>query len=277
MKTVGGTKEQVRKKVEIDVELMVNTHNKIARGINVDQEVVSNLLLGGVINILQQHDAIEEMNERITSVEQVTLTDKLRIELLETWVQKQAEELKDIGEKLAGIESSNHLLEKFEGKVQAIEISIESLKVQNGEAKEGLNHDAGQKVKVISLDCEHCDVKFAKAIDLEKHMEEHGLERMHTCDVCGKTFHLNWRLDKHSQTHSQDSRLVHCHYFNNDKDCPFLHVGCMFKHEKAGLCLLKNCTRYLCQFEHRGITEEQDILDVDEEESEEEEEYIKLN
>ena len=69
LKTLEGTKKQVPRKVEVDVELMVNTHNKISRGINVEQEVVSNLLLGGVINILQQHDALEEMEERIVSVD----------------------------------------------------------------------------------------------------------------------------------------------------------------------------------------------------------------
>ena len=75
---------------------MVNTHSQIARGIKVDQEVVSNLLLGGVINILHQHDTIDEMDERIKSVEQIITTDKLRIELLENWTKKQAEELKNL-------------------------------------------------------------------------------------------------------------------------------------------------------------------------------------
>ena len=58
LKSFGTKKKHVLKKVEVDVQLMVNTHDKLARGLTVDHDVVSNLLLGGVINILQQHDAI---------------------------------------------------------------------------------------------------------------------------------------------------------------------------------------------------------------------------
>ena len=54
------------------------------------------------------------------------------------------------------------------------------------------------------LKCEHCDDKFYKAIDLETHMEQHGLDRKHSCNVCEIEFHLKWRLDKHKQTHSED-------------------------------------------------------------------------
>ena len=51
-------KQQISKNVEVDLELMVKTHEKLSRGISVDQEVLSNLLLGAVINILHQHDTI---------------------------------------------------------------------------------------------------------------------------------------------------------------------------------------------------------------------------
>ena len=51
------------------------------------------------------------------------LTDKLRIELLENWIQKQSEELNDLGEK---VESND----EFESKVEAFEVEIESLKAQ---------------------------------------------------------------------------------------------------------------------------------------------------
>ena len=44
---------------------MVKVHDKLSRGIAVEQEVIGNLLLGGVINILHQHDVIEELDDII--------------------------------------------------------------------------------------------------------------------------------------------------------------------------------------------------------------------
>ena len=53
---------------------MVKVHDKLSRGIAVEQEVVGNILLGGVINILHQHDVVEELDNRIKDVEQTSLT-----------------------------------------------------------------------------------------------------------------------------------------------------------------------------------------------------------
>ena len=76
-------KKKVSTKVEVDLDLMVKVHDKLSRGIAVEQEVVGNLLLGGVINILHQHDVIKELDNRIKDVEQTSLTDRLRFESLE--------------------------------------------------------------------------------------------------------------------------------------------------------------------------------------------------
>ena len=46
--------KQVSGKVEVDVNLMVKIHEELSRGIPVDKDVVSNLLLGGIINILNK-------------------------------------------------------------------------------------------------------------------------------------------------------------------------------------------------------------------------------
>ena len=101
---------------------------------------------------------------------------------------------------------------------------------------------------------------------LENHMEELELVKEHYCEVCNKQFYLKWRLKKHMQRHAKNTRVQHCHYFNNNKDCPFISVGCMFKHVKSGPCIDKSCSRKLCQFEHLDIQEEdENILDVSEE------------
>ena len=270
IKTFQNKKKEVVKKVEVDLQLMVNTHSQIARGIKVDQEVVSNLLLGGVINILHQHDTIDEMDERIKSVEQIITTDKLRIELLENWTKKQAEELKELQDKV----EISVLNDSLATKIDAVEKEI--ISVRNQISQEAAKDPENSK-KELSLCCNHCDKTFSKAIQLELHMEEHSLVKNYSCDICAKEFHLKWRLEKHVQIHSENFSAQHCHYFNNRKDCPFRSAGCMFKHERSGHCLIKNCSRKLCQFEHSDTILEEEICDVDEEESNaEDEEYPEL-
>ena len=45
-----------------------------------------------------------------------------------------------------------------------------------------------------------------------------------------------------------------CHYFNNQKICPFEQIGCMFLHLPAGECRnSESCTMKLCSFEHKNI------------------------
>ena len=154
------------------------------------------------------------------------------------------------------------MIKNLEVKVKAATTEIHSLKQQVKAVNKDPDNQNGGK-KAITLNCEHCDVKFNKAIDLETHMEEHGLVKKHACDVCEKKFHLKWRLKKHEQNHFNDSRAGYCHYYNNQKECPFIDAGCMFNHEKSGLCQTKNCTRTLCQFEHKDETLEKVILDVD--------------
>ena len=59
----------------------------------------------------------------------------------------------------------------------------------------------------------------------------------------------------------KDTSAPYCHYYNNQKECPFFKVGCMFKHERSGKCKFNNCSRKLCQFEHEEI---EDVTNVEE-------------
>ena len=81
-------------------------------------------------------------------------------------------------------------------------------------------------------------------------MAEHGLSQKHSCEFCGKHFHLKWRLRKHMQNHELGYDVPRCHYYRNQKECPYVKVGCMYKHEKSGKCKAIICTRQMCQFEH---------------------------
>ena len=60
---------------------------------------------------------------------------------------------------------------------------------------------------------------------------------------------MKWRMEKHTSDHRVD--IKSCHYFNNDKPCPYDKVGCKFKHETAPECRFNlKCTFKLCQFTH---------------------------
>jgi hypothetical protein len=78
-------RKEIPDKVEVDTELMIKIHEKLVKEITVDKDVVSNLLLGGVINILNQHDTIDDMSNRMKAVEESSLTDKIRLEALENF------------------------------------------------------------------------------------------------------------------------------------------------------------------------------------------------
>ena len=70
------------------------------------------------------------------------------------------------------------------------------------------------------------------------------------CEKCEKTFSLRWRLKKHQESHDKANARF-CHYFNNEKICPYEEIGCMYIHEKSDPCRFQTfCQNKLCQFQH---------------------------
>ena len=61
---------------------------------------------------------------------------------------------------------------------------------------------------------------------MEEHLEHHGNERPFKCSICDKGFYLKWRMEKHTSDHRVDIKF--CHYYNNDKPCPYDKVGYKF-------------------------------------------------
>ena len=51
------------KRIELDIKKIIDVHNKLYNVKNVDQRDVIVLLLGVVMNILHQHDALEKLEE----------------------------------------------------------------------------------------------------------------------------------------------------------------------------------------------------------------------
>ena len=98
--------------------------------------------------------------------------------------------------------------------------------------------------------CDFCDVIFNESWQYEMHLESHSKTKDKKCGVCGKAFFLEWRFRQHVNVH-ENPNIKNCHYYNNNKVCPFDTVGCKFKHVKSKQCKNPtNCKNKLCSMQH---------------------------
>ena len=235
------------KPVQVDLKQMVKVHEQLSKGVKTDPQIVSVLVLGGIINITSQHDAIEELEVRIKQLEREEISTKTRIEAVENWVLTQSDSLRTLSEHVTQFDTTLVKLRKDHEKV---------------------THEKGNVKKEV-IKCKECDKNFERNCDFEKHIEEHKLQKEFECDICGKDFYLKWRLLKHKEMHSVTKKF--CHYYNNGKPCPYEAIGCMFHHSKSGTCKQSICTNILCQFEHpKHMIEEEEAENVIENISDEE-------
>ena len=112
------------------------------------------------------------------------------------------------------------------------------------------------------IKCMKCAETFTKNSDLEIHIQNlHKEKEGYNCEECGKMFVLKWRLKKHSSLHTS-SDIKGCHYFNNEKTCPFEGLGCMFAHKLMGACKFsKSCRNKLCSFQHKTENKTEDMFE----------------
>ena len=126
-----------------------------------------------------------------------------------------------------------------------------------------------QKIK-----CKSCKETFDKTCDLEVHIKRyHEPIGKYECNQCDKRFVLKWRLSKHQENHDSQ-KAKKCHYFNNNKICPFEDLGCMFQHSFSSMCKYgKNCLKKLCSFQHEksipATGDVNEVVDIIEEDLEE--------
>ena len=83
--------------------------------------------------------------------------------------------------------------------------------------------------------------------ELEAHLKTHNEIQPFFCDMCDKKFYSKWRLEKHISGHNINK---FCHYYNNQKFCPYEEIGYKFRHEVSAFCLSSMCTNLLCQYSH---------------------------
>ena len=85
---------------DIDLEMMIETHKKLVNSSAVNSKTMNTLLLGGIVNIIHQSEAFEAVEAWAKALEQDNVTNKARIEALETWVLKQNEKINELDDTL---------------------------------------------------------------------------------------------------------------------------------------------------------------------------------
>ena len=103
------------------------------------------------------------------------------------------------------------------------------------------SHDSGKKTK-----CNECSRMFDEEWKLKAHIKTHI---SYSCENCGKNFKSEDVLSKHKLIAHENHKLF-CHYYNNQKECPF-GDDCIFLHEDSSVCKYrKSCERINCMFKH---------------------------
>ena len=103
-----------------------------------------------------------------------------------------------------------------------------------GDSQEN-RHPRKKKMNYHMPVCKLCNSTFEANHLLEDHIiKVHEKTKKFKCDKCEMAFALKWRLHKHTRGHHSPNgkSARNCHYFNNDKVCPFMTIGCKFVHKQ---------------------------------------------
>ena len=226
-------KKRKFEKVELDLNMMIDIHKKLVDGIQIEPITVNALLLSGIINILNQSEAFDELEARSKDLEHQNVTSKARIEALENWVLKQNDVIVELSEKLSRLDENGFLIKEssdvltLKKRIGGLEIDFNSLKRTSMKINES---SKPLTVNKHSKKCNECDDRFTQNFEMESHMvEAHQRKKEYVCGVCDKEFYYEWRLKKHMKMHTEVPNF--CYYFNKKEVCPFDEIGCKFRHE----------------------------------------------
>ena len=203
-------------------------------------------------------EKVEDLDENETLDHEIeTLREQRRLNI---------KEIADISERIKCIETEHETIRETVNmsitarKVCLAEVKSLSEKIDQF-SKEDENGETGEKpskTKSKKFECKQCDAVFSLKDNLRCHiktihkqikqcslcsekfednskLEEHLLtvhkksKRFH-CGACDMTFVLRWRLQKHLESHQEGKSTIKCHYYNNNKPCPFENVGCKYLH-----------------------------------------------
>ena len=149
------------------------------------------------------------------------------------------------------------------------------------------------------LRCKKCEKEFESPNDLRMHVNEHKIEKdTFKCNLCGRSFNEEWKLNAHDKSHHQHScdicdkkfkyenlkmkhiKITHentklyCHFFNNSNVCPNKEE-CVFLHEESGPCKYKGlCERKYCMYKHVYDAAEENVDNYDKDSDEKDKDDI---
>ena len=214
---------------------------------------LDSLNMGKIKTVKELNVEIELLVEKVKKLEEsskITKDLEKKVENLENRTKLYEEKINSL-EKISTIENPEQNVP--ENVVNNAECKVCG---KNFESKKNLMRHVKESHSTTTTDqekeCRICKQTFSKNSELEVHMNKsHSDSTQFKCEVCGKAFVLKWRLDKHKDIHNKEVNIKHCHYYNNEKECPFENIGCMFRHTESKECKYRrSCKIKLCQYKH---------------------------
>ena len=136
--------------------------------------------------------------------------------------------------------------EKLSEEHKALQVELiqekEKNKRNNGDKstetlKDLRKHNNKHESQTEVFKCDFCNKDFNEQWKMCAHIKKHD---KHKCELCDKTFKYLDIKKKHILV-SHEGVKLYCHFFNNEKTCPY-DESCIFLHEDAKLCRYdRNC------------------------------------
>ena len=151
-------KRRFSKRVEIDIKKMVEVNEKLSKGIKVDPDVVSNLLLNGIINIIDQNESLEKLEEKIEQLQHSDISTKARLESLESWVIRQGDSINQLDEQLGVMDKTGAIvketkdIKELKGKMSKLENDVQHVKLSFPKK----NAVEAEKKVIQPMKCKEC-------------------------------------------------------------------------------------------------------------------------
>ena len=201
------------------------------------------------------------MVKKNKTVKELNVEFEMFSERIQKLEEKSSKNISDTISKPNGIED---ILKVYDDKIEELEkilkagnqnqevITANVLKCKNCEKHFVKKDELKEHLKTIhpkDFKCDQCGEVFDNSWKLELHLNIHNKVKPFKCEMCGKDFYFKWRMEKHKSDHSQLRKC--CHYYNNNKACPYEEVGCRFEHKDSIRCIFdRTCYFKLCQYKH---------------------------
>ena len=122
------------------------------------------------------------------------------------------------------------------------------------------NHKKENSLCKEKFECGECGKHFFDESKLNEHVKTH---KTYPCEECEIEFKYEVTLEKHIEAAHENN--LYCHYYNNDKECPF-DDQCIFLHDDSESCKYgKACERKMCMYKHDENEDDDDSESEDDE------------